>query len=298
MALYIRGNRILTQEEKNNEDMGDGCASAVLLFLAVLFVLSPGILVTSLLSTFIDFTTSQLWGTAIVSSIVIGIGVAWLNGGNDIVKGYLITALCCSLFMFIYYLFKPNNCYYDTINKMLNVKSSDNESPHDGEASDSIAYSPSSSSTNNYTANNQSNTETEEEYEEPDYEEEVEENYSSNETAMNEESSYSGKSETNKVVETMPTFPGGNEALMKYLSDNVKVPLDAEENGIQGKVVVSYVIDFDGSVIDVQVVQSVHPVLDEEAVRVVKNMPKWTAGTRNGMAVRTKYSIPINFRFQ
>ena len=105
MALYIRGNRILTQEEKNNEDMGDGCASAVLLFLAVLFVLSPGILVTSLLSTFIDFTTSQLWGTAIVSSIVIGIGVAWLNGGNDIVKGYLITALCCSLFMFIYYLF-------------------------------------------------------------------------------------------------------------------------------------------------------------------------------------------------
>ena len=86
----------------------------------------------------------------------------------------------------------------------------------------------------NFSRNNQSNTETEEEYEEPDYEEEVEENYSSNETAMNEESSYSGKSETNKVVETMPTFPGGNEALMKYLSDNVKVPLYAEENGIQG----------------------------------------------------------------
>ena len=164
-----------------------------------------------------------------------------------------------------------------------------------------VAQAPSSISTQSNVASFKAEeiNEAIEEYDGPVYEEEeVEDNYSSNETAMNEESSYSGKSETNKVVETMPTFPGGNEALMKYLSDNVKVPLYAEENGIQGKVVVSYVIDFDGSVIDVQVVQSVHPVLDEEAVRVVKNMPKWTAGTRNGMAVRTKYSIPINFRFQ
>lgn len=141
--------------------------------------------------------------------------------------------------------------------------------------------------------------ETVEEYDGDVYEEEeVEDNYSSNETAMNEESSNTERSETHEVVETMPTFPGGNEALMKYLSDNVKVPPYAEENGIQGKVVVSYVIDFDGSVTDVQVVQSVHPVLDNEAMRVVKNMPKWTAGTRNGMAVRTKYSVPINFYFQ
>ena len=85
---------------------------------------------------------------------------------------------------------------------------------------------------------------------------------------------------------------------MGYLQQNLHYPPVAEENGIQGKVVVSYVIDFDGSVTDMQVVQSVHPVLDNEAMRVVKNMPKWTAGTRNGMAVRTKFSVPINFYFQ
>lgn len=103
MPLYIKDNRILTQEEKNNEEMGDGCASAVMLFIGVLFVLSPGILITSLLATFIDFTTSQLWGAAIVASIAVIIGVAILLGGNDVIKGYLITALCCSLFMFIIY---------------------------------------------------------------------------------------------------------------------------------------------------------------------------------------------------
>ena len=298
MALYIRGNRILTQEEKNNEDMGDGCASAVLLFLAVLFVLSPGILITSLLSTFIDFTTSQLWGTAIVSSIVIGICVAWINGGNDIVKGYLITALCCSLFMFVYYLFKPNNCYYNTINKMLNVESSDNKSPHEGEASDSIAYSPSSSSSNNYTVNNQSNAETEEEYDGPVYEEEeVEDNYSSNETAMNEESSYSDENNINDRVEVMPEFPGGAQALSNYLNTNVKYPKIAEEEGVQGEVVVSFIVERDGSITDVRVIKAVHRALDVEAMRVVRNMPKWTAGTINGEVVRTQYTLPISFHY-
>ena len=96
----------------------------------------------------------------------------------------------------------------------------------------------------------------------------------------------------------MPEFPGGPQALMDYLKANVIFPKIAEDEGIQGKVVVSYVIDVDGSVTDVQVVQSVHPALDKEAMRVVKNMPKWIPGKQDGKAVQVKYSLPINFYYQ
>lgn len=294
MPLYIKDNRILTQEEKNNEEMGDGCASAVMLFIGVLFVLSPGILITSLLATFIDFTTSQLWGAAIVASIAVIIGVAILVGGNDIIKGYLITALCCSLFMFIIYLFIPDNCFYNTICRMLNTESSKKTSQSEA-ASDSKAYSPVSSSANKDVIYEKSNEATEE----TDFVDDVDESdYSSDETALNEESSYSDGNSINDREEVMPEFPGGPQALMDYLKANVIFPKIAEEEGIQGKVVVSYVIDVDGSVTDVQVVQSVHPALDKEAMRVVKNMPKWIPGKQDGKAVQVKYSLPINFYYQ
>lgn len=294
MPLYIKDNRILTQEEKNNEEMGDGCASAVMLFIGVLFVLSPGILITSLLATFIDFTTSQLWGAAIVASIAVIIGVAILLGGNDIIKGYLITALCCSLFMFIIYLFIPDNCFYNTICRMLNTESSKKTSQSEA-ASDSKAYSPVSSSANKDVIYEKSNEATEE----TDFVDDVDESdYSSDETALNEESSYSDGNSINDREEVMPEFPGGPQALMDYLKANVIFPKIAEEEGIQGKVVVSYVIDVDGSVTDVQVVQSVHPALDKEAMRVVKNMPKWIPGKQDGKAVQVKYSLPINFYYQ
>lgn len=294
MPLYIKDNRILTQEEKNNEEMGDGCASAVMLFIGVLFVLSPGILITSLLATFIDFTTSQLWGAAIVASIAVIIGVAILLGGNDVIKGYLITALCCSLFMFIIYLFIPDNCFYNTICRMLNTESSKKTSQSEA-ASDSKAYSPVSSSANKDVIYEKSNEATEE----TDFADDVNESdYSSDETALNEESSYSDGNSINDREEVMPEFPGGPQALMDYLKANVIFPKIAEEEGIQGKVVVSYVIDVDGSVTDVQVVQSVHPALDKEAMRVVKNMPKWIPGKQDGKAVQVKYSLPINFYYQ
>jgi len=294
MPLYIKDNRILTQEEKNNEEMGDGCASAVMLFIGVLFVLSPGILITSLLATFIDFTTSQLWGAAIVASIAVIIGVAILLGGNDVIKGYLITALCCSLFMFIIYLFIPDNCFYNTICRMLNTESSKKTSQSEV-ASDSKAYSPASSSANKDVIYEKSNEATEE----TDFVDDVDESdYSSDETALNEESSYSDGNSINDREEVMPEFPGGPQALMDYLKANVIFPKIAEDEGIQGKVVVSYVIDVDGSVTDVQVVQSVHPALDKEAMRVVKNMPKWIPGKQDGKAVQVKYSLPINFYYQ
>ena len=100
------------------------------------------------------------------------------------------------------------------------------------------------------------------------------------------------------VVEQMPSFPGGPSALMKYLSENVKYPVVAQENGVQGRVVVSFVVEKDGHITDVKVVRSVDPSLDKEAARVVKSMPSWIPGKQNGSAVRVKYNVPVSFRLQ
>ena len=100
------------------------------------------------------------------------------------------------------------------------------------------------------------------------------------------------------VVEQMPMFPGGDGALMGYLRDNIHYPTVAQENGVQGRVIVSFVVERDGSISDVRVARSVDPSLDREAMRVVKSMPKWTPGKQNGSAVRVKYQVPVSFRLQ
>ena len=100
------------------------------------------------------------------------------------------------------------------------------------------------------------------------------------------------------VVEQMPLFPGGDAALMGYLRDNIHYPTVAAENGVQGRVVVGFVVERDGSITDVNVLRSVDPSLDREAVRVVKSMPRWTPGKQNGSAVRVKYQVPVTFRLQ
>ena len=100
------------------------------------------------------------------------------------------------------------------------------------------------------------------------------------------------------VVEQMPSFPGGPSALMAYLSSHVKYPAVAEENGIQGRVTVQFVVEKDGSVTDVKTMKSVDPSLDREAERVVKSMPKWIPGKQNSTAVRVKYFVPVVFRLQ
>jgi protein TonB len=107
------------------------------------------------------------------------------------------------------------------------------------------------------------------------------------------------KEEENKVfdvVEQMPSFPGGQGALMNYLNSNIKYPVIAEENGIQGRVVVQFVVGKDGSISNVHVVKSVDPSLDKEAVRVVKNMPRWIPGKQNGQSVTVRYTLPVTFR--
>lgn len=100
------------------------------------------------------------------------------------------------------------------------------------------------------------------------------------------------------VVEQMPMFPGGEGALMGYLRDNIHYPTVAAENGVQGRVVVGFVVERDGSITDVNILRGVDPSLDREAMRVVKSMPKWTPGKQNGSAVRVKYQVPVSFRLQ
>lgn len=100
------------------------------------------------------------------------------------------------------------------------------------------------------------------------------------------------------VVEQMPMYPGGEAALMGYLRDNIKYPTVAAENGVQGRVVVGFVVERDGSITDVNILRGVDPSLDREAMRVVKSMPRWNPGKQNGSAVRVKYQVPVSFRLQ
>ena len=109
------------------------------------------------------------------------------------------------------------------------------------------------------------------------------------------------KEEETKVfdyAEQMPSFPGGPSALNEYLSKTIKYPVAAEENGIQGRVVVQFVVERDGSITDVHVVRSVDPSLDKEAIRVAKSMPRWIPGKQNGAPVRVKFTLPVSFRLQ
>lgn len=120
-------------------------------------------------------------------------------------------------------------------------------------------------------------------------------------TAIREYENRQSQQSDNKVyekVEQMPSFPGGEAALMRYLSSNVHYPVVAEENGVQGRVFLTFVIERDGSITDVKVVKSVDPALDKEAVRVIKNMPQWRAGTQDGKPVRVKITMPIIFRLE
>lgn len=100
------------------------------------------------------------------------------------------------------------------------------------------------------------------------------------------------------VCEQMPQFPGGNVALFEYLSSNIEYPAECEANGIQGRVILTFIVETDGSLSNINVAKSVHPLLDDEAIRVIKSTPKWTPGKQNGKAVRVKYTVPVMFSLQ
>lgn len=98
------------------------------------------------------------------------------------------------------------------------------------------------------------------------------------------------------AAEEMPSFPGGEKALMQYIKDNTYYPEEMCEGAAQGKVMVGFVINEDGSISDVKVLRSLTPECDEVAVKIVNGMPKWNPGKQNGKAVKTKYTVPVSFR--
>lgn len=99
-------------------------------------------------------------------------------------------------------------------------------------------------------------------------------------------------------VEQMPQYPGGDAELMKYIATNLKYPVIAQENGVQGQVVIRFVVTKDGDISDVQVLRSLDPSCDKEAVRVVKSMKKWIPGKQNGRAVAVYFTLPVRFKLQ
>jgi protein TonB len=99
-----------------------------------------------------------------------------------------------------------------------------------------------------------------------------------------------------QVVETQPEFPGGIAELMKYLQKNMRYPKVCKEQGLQGRVIVQFVVNTDSTISDVNVIKPVNPHFDKEALRVVKAMPKWKPGTQRGKPVRVRCTLPVTFR--
>lgn len=100
------------------------------------------------------------------------------------------------------------------------------------------------------------------------------------------------------IVEDMPEFPGGELELRKFIANNIEYPKAAQEHGIQGKVYVTFVVDKNGEVANARIARGVDPALDQEALRVVNSLPKWTPGKQRGQSVNVSYTVPINFALQ
>lgn len=112
---------------------------------------------------------------------------------------------------------------------------------------------------------------------------------------QNQEVEKTEKAKSSQVVEEMPVFPGGEKALVAYLKENLKYPSVPAENGIQGRVIVLFKVEADGSLTDVRIGGSVDPSIDREALRLVKAMPKWIPGKQDGKPVPVKFQLPITF---
>ena len=99
-------------------------------------------------------------------------------------------------------------------------------------------------------------------------------------------------------VENMPEFPGGESALLEYLGNHIKYPVISQETGAEGRVIVQFVVDRDGSIVTPEVMRGVDPYLDREALRVISSMPKWKPGEQNGKKVRVKFTVPVMFKLR
>ena len=106
------------------------------------------------------------------------------------------------------------------------------------------------------------------------------------------------KEETLTVVDVMPQYPGGDRELLKFIAQSIKYPTDAQEAGVQGRVICSFVVDKKGNIVEPKIIRGIDPALDAEALRVIGRMPRWTPGRQDGKAVRVLYTVPITFRLQ
>lgn len=106
------------------------------------------------------------------------------------------------------------------------------------------------------------------------------------------------KEETLTVVDVMPQYPGGDHELLKFIAQSIKYPMEAQEAGVQGRVICSFVVDKKGNIVEPKVIRGIDPSLDTEALRVIGMMPRWTPGRQDGKAVRVLYTVPITFRLQ
>jgi protein TonB len=120
--------------------------------------------------------------------------------------------------------------------------------------------------------------------------------FAANAYAQQSEKDTIADEEISQSWDVMPEFPGGEQALYTFLSDNIRYPLEAVERGVQGKVVVKFVVAKDGSIKNVKNINSVFPALDNEALRLIKSMPKWKAGTQEGVPVNVNFTLPITFK--
>ncbi|MBN2040044.1 MAG: energy transducer TonB [Spirochaetes bacterium] len=114
----------------------------------------------------------------------------------------------------------------------------------------------------------------------------------------NTQTAIKSENETFIIVEEMPEFPGGNHALRQWIADNITYPAEALEKSIGGRVYISFAVESDGNITDVRVVRGVFPSLDQEALRVIKLLPKWKPGKQRGRSVKVLYVVPVNFKIQ
>lgn len=122
--------------------------------------------------------------------------------------------------------------------------------------------------------------------------------YNSTSTKENTVTHKPSNEDVYEVVEQMPSFPGGLAALMYYLSNNINYPAEAEKIGFQGRVMVSFIVERDGSISNATIEKKVDPILDQEALVIVKSMPRWNPGMQAGKPVRVRYTVPVTFRLQ
>lgn len=116
--------------------------------------------------------------------------------------------------------------------------------------------------------------------------------------AINMEARNANGDKVYDVVEVMPEYPGGMQALFEYMGTNVKYPKEAEKQKIEGQVVVGFIVEKDGSISEIHTMTPVHPLLDKEAERLVAGMPKWKAGLEKGKPVRVSFAIPVSFKLK